>query len=163
MTRAVTLIAAMFLAFLVTGCVSPQKVESPTVKLQNVKLLKAKGLTQYMRVDLLVSNPNDFNIPLTGVEFTMKINGVDFAQGLSDVRVDIPRLGRATVPVEVAISSLTVVQQIRAVQKTKKLNYHLSGKALLDHLLLPSVTFDRRGSVGFTNANGQPGFHALES
>lgn len=163
MTRAVATASAFFLAIFIAGCVTPQKVESPTIQLQNVKFLKVKGLTQLVRVDLLVSNPNDFDIPLTGLNFDMKVNGVLFAQGLSNARVDIPRLGRAVVPVEVSISALTVLQQIQVAQKSKKIDYHLSGKALLDHVLLPSVTFDRRGSMGFNNKAGQRGFQALQS
>jgi LEA14-like dessication related protein len=163
MPRAIAAFSVFFLSLLLVGCVTPQKVESPTVQLQNVKLLKARGLMQMVRVDLLVSNPNDFDIPLTGLQFNMEVNGVAFAEGLSNSRVDIPRLGRATVPVEVWIKGLTVVRQLQAVRKTKKLDYHLSGKALLDHVLLPSVTFDRRGSVAFRNDGSGMRFHALES
>jgi LEA14-like dessication related protein len=115
--------------------------------LQDVKLLNTEGLTQHLRVELLVSNPNDFDIPLTGLKFGMQMNGLNFAEGLSNQRVDIPRLGRAMVPVEVTVSVLAVMKQIQAVQKKNGVDYRVAGTAYLDHVLLPSVDFDRQGKV----------------
>jgi LEA14-like dessication related protein len=142
---------APFLAIAVlvvpTGCVAPQKVEAPHIALQDVKILDAKGMTQRLRVDLLVSNPNDFDIPLTGLRFDMAMNGLDFAEGLSNQRVDIPRLGRTVVPVEVTVSVAALVKQIRAVQKQKGADYRVAGTAFLDHALLPKVDFAREGKI----------------
>lgn len=129
------------------GCVTPDKVLAPKITFQNVKLLKAEGFTQRLEVELLVSNPNDFDIPLTGMKFVMQMNGLDFGEGLLSRRVDIPRLGRATVPVEVTVPVLAVFKQIQAIQKKKSLNYRVAGTAYLDHLLLPSIDFDREGKV----------------
>ena len=129
------------------GCVAPQNVQAPSIALQDVRLLNAEGLTQHLRVELLVSNPNDFDIPLTGLKFGMQMNGLDFAEGLSNQRVDIPRLGRAVVPVEVTVSVLAVMKQIQAVQKRNGVDYRVAGTAYLDHVLLPSVDFDRQGKV----------------
>ena len=144
------------------ACVTPQSVEPPHVALENVRILHARGLTQLIRVDLLVSNPNDFDIPLTGLDFSITVNGKDFAQGLSNEAVTVPRRGRAIVPVEVRIPMLAVLRQLKAAQKLGTLDYHLSGTAFLDHLLLPSVAFDRTGSLSLRNDGGAPRFQALE-
>ena len=143
------------------GCVSPQKVEAPSIALQDVKLLNAVGLTQYLQVELLVSNPNNFDIPLTGLKFGMQMNGQDFAEGLSNQRVDIPRLGRAVVPVEVTVSVLAILKQIQAVQKSDGLDYRVAGTAYLDHLLLPSVDFDRQGKVDLSIDGREKSFRAM--
>lgn len=143
------------------GCVSPQKVETPSIALQDVKLLNAVGLTQYLQVELLVSNPNDFDIPLTGLKFGMQMNGQDFAEGLSNQRVDIPRLGRAVVPVEVTVSVLAILKQIQAIQKSDGLDYRVAGTAYLDHPLLPSVDFDRQGKVDLSIDGREKSFRAM--
>jgi len=161
MPRSIVSFAALVLVTSLGACVTPQSVEPPRVQLQNVRLLKSVGLVQFVQVDLLVSNPNDFDIPLTGMDFTMKVNGVDFAQGLSNATVTVPRLGRATVPVEVTIKMLTVFNQIQAVSKRGTLDYRLTGKAYLDHVLLPSVSFDRKGSLSLQR--GGHGFQPVES
>jgi len=136
-------------------------VEAPSIALQDVKLLNAVGLTQYLQVELLVSNPNNFDIPLTGLKFGMQMNGQDFAEGLSNQRVDIPRLGRAVVPVEVTVSVLAILKQIQAVQKSDGLDYRVAGTAYLDHLLLPSVDFDRQGKVDLSIDGREKSFRAM--
>jgi len=143
------------------GCVATQKVEAPSIVLQDVKILKAEGLTQRLQVDLLVSNPNDFDIPLTGLKFDMQMNGLDFADGLSNQRIDIPRLGRAVVPVDVTVSVLAIMKQIQAIQKKDVLDYRVAGTAYLDHTLLSSVDFDRRGKVDLRIAGRQKSFKAM--
>lgn len=140
--------AVMMIATLaIAGCVTPQVVEEPRIALQNVRILKAEGLMQRLQVDLLVSNPNDFDIPLTGLDFTLSINGNSFAQGLSNEQVTIPRLGEATVPVQVTVSLLSVFEQLQTVRKTKSLDYAIGGKIFLDHVILRTVPFDKTGSL----------------
>jgi hypothetical protein len=162
MPRLFASIPAFVLVLSLGACVAPQSVEPPHVALENVRLLEAKGLMQLIRVDLLVSNPNDFDIPLTGLDFSITVNGKDFAQGLSNAAVTVPRRGRATVPVDVTIPMLAVFHQVQAAQKLGKLDYHLSGTAFLDHLLLPSVAFDRTGSLSLRIDGGRR-LQALES
>lgn len=161
MPRVIASLAALIFILAVAACVTPQSIEPPRIQLQNVRILSSMGLAQRIGVDLLVSNPNDFDIPLTGMDFTMTVNGVDFAQGLSNAVVTIPRLGRATVPVEVTISMLSVVNQIGAAQNRRALDYRLTGKAYLDLALLPSVSFDQKGRLGLSRRH--LGFQALES
>lgn len=154
---------AAFMSLLTVGaCVTPQSVAPPHIALENVRLLEARGLIQMVRVDLMVSNPNDFDIPLTGLDFSITVNGRDFAQGLSNAAVTLPRHGHATVPVEVAISMLSVLQQVQAAQKRGTLDYRLSGTAFLDHVLLPKLDFERTGSLGLRNDGGGRRLQALE-
>jgi len=154
--------AAFVLLILLGACVTPQSVEAPHVALENVRLLQAKGLMQLIRVDLLVSNPNDFDIPLTGLDFSITVNGKDFAKGLSNETVTVPRRGHATVPVDVAIEMLAVFRQVQAAQKLGKLDYRLSGTAYLDHVLLPRIDFDRTGSLSLRIGSGGRRLQALE-
>lgn len=146
------LLAAIGLA----GCVTPQSIEEPRVALQNVRLLKAEGLRQWLQVDLLVSNPNDFDIPVTGLDFVLQVNDTDFAHGLANDRVTIPRLGRATIPVEVSVSLVSVFQQLRTMSKTNTLDYGIAGKIYLDNMLLRTVPFDKAGSLALrTDSEGR--------
>ncbi len=147
MSRWFAPLAVIILLAGLAGCVTPQEVKAPHITLQDVRLLNTEGLSQHLEVKLLVSNPNDFDIPLTGLRFGMQMNGLDFAEGLSNDRVDIPRLGRAVVPVEVTVSVLAVMKQIQAVQKKNGVDYRVAGTAFLDHVLLPSVDFERQGKL----------------
>lgn len=147
MVRGITFLAGAMLALALAGCVPAQKVVSPRVELQNVKILQAEGLMQRLEVQLLVSNPNDFDIPLTGLDFALRLNDLDFGTGLSNTRVDIPRLGQAVVPVEIRVSLFSVFQQIQALQNRTSLDYGIAGTVYLDHLLLGNVPFERKGSM----------------
>lgn len=163
MPRLIASLAVLVPILALGACVTPQSVEAPQIALENVRLLEARGLVQRIRVDLLVANPNDFDIPLTGVDFSITVNGADFAQGLSDQAVTLPRRGRATVPVEVTIPMLAVLRQLQAAQKLGKLDYRLSGTASLDHLLLPRIDFDRFGSLALRYDSGGRRLQAMES
>lgn len=161
MFRRLASFAAIVIFVGLAGCATPQKIDAPNIALQDVTLLNAEGLTQRLRVDLLVSNPNDFEIPLTGLRFDMQMNGLDFAEGLSNKRVDIPRLGRTVVPVEVTVSVLAVMRQIRAVRKNHGVEYRVAGTAFLDHVLLPQVDFDRQGKIAFDVQGRQKSFKVM--
>lgn len=157
-------LAPLFLVFILagaTGCVAPQVVEPPQITLQNVRFLNAQGLTQRLEVELMVANPNKFSIPLTGLKFDMQMNGLDFAQGLSNAKVDIPGLGRAVVPVEVTIPILALMQQIQVAQRRKGVDYRVMGTAFLDHALLSSIDFDRQGSIRLEVNGKQKGFKVM--
>lgn len=161
MPRMVRLFSVLALALTAAACVTPQSVEPPVIALENIRLLEREGLLQRLQVDLLVSNPNDFDIPLAGLQFSMQANGRAFGQGLSDQRITIPRLGRATVPVEIRVSVLAFFQQIQDIQNTGSLTYQVTGKALLDHILIGSVPFDRSVKVTLDAETGLPKFEPV--
>lgn len=147
---------ASILILAVAGCVKPESMEPPGITLQNIRLLKVDGLRQRLEVVLEVSNPNDFDIPMKGLEFAMQLNGLDFADGLANDRITIPRLGRATVPVEVNVSLLSVFQQLQAMRAAGRLDYQIAGKVFLDHMLVSTVPFDREGTVVMDPNSGTP-------
>lgn len=161
MSRWFTPIAFAVLLVGLGGCVGPQKVQAPTIALQNVVFQKSQGFMQHLEVQLIVSNPNDFSIPLTGLKFDLKVNGLDFAQGLSNQHVEIPRLGRAVVPVDVTVSVLALMKQIQAAQKRKDLEYRVKGTAFLDQVLLPKIDFDRQGKIKLNLEGGRNGFKVM--
>lgn len=145
--RKLASITVLPLLLVLAGCVAPQSVKAPSITLGNVRILETRGLIQRLQIDLLVGNPNDFDIPLTGLEFTMQLNGLDFAQGLSSETVTIPRLGEATVPVDVSVSLLAVFQQMQMAASGQGVSYRIAGKAYLDHALVGTVPFARQGTL----------------
>lgn len=144
-----------------TGCITAQSVKAPRIALGNVRLLESRGLVQRLEVELLVANPNDFEIPLTGLQFTMQLNGLDFAHGLSDAKVTLPRLGEATVPVTVSVSIVAVFQQMQAAGKSTGLEYNIAGEVFLDHALVSRVPFEKTGLLGLQNKPGDKGFRPI--
>ncbi len=154
-------VTVLILAVTLSGCISAQSVKSPRITLGSVRLLDSKGLAQRLQVDLLVANPNDFEIPLTGLQFTMQLNGLDFAHGLSSAKVTLPRLGEAIVPVTVTVSVVAVLQQMQAARKSSSLAYKITGEVFLDHVLVSKVPFEKTGQLGLRNKPGERGFQPL--
>jgi Conserved secreted protein len=70
------------MALLIPGCASWFiKGEPPEVLVTNVTPLDATMFEQRLRVDLRVRNPNDFDYHLTGIDFTLNLNGKRLARG----------------------------------------------------------------------------------
>ena len=137
--------ASLFLfavALLFAGCATWFiKGEPPEVLVTNVTPLDATLFEQRLRVDLRVRNPNDFDYHLTGIDFTLNLNGKRLARGLGSKEVTIPRLGDAVMTVDTTTSTLDIVRQLLEFSQKQDLTYDIKG-----------VLHSRDGRLPFTNA-----------
>ena len=95
------------------GCATPGSVIPPKVTLVGLVPQGGNLFEQRFRIDLRVSNANNFDIPLDGLSFDMAVNGAHFATGLSNQAVKIPRLGSAVVAVEATAGSADLFRNKR--------------------------------------------------
>ncbi len=127
---------------LLPGCASWFiKGEPPEVLVANVTPLDATLFEQRLRVDLRIRNPNDFDYHLTGIDFTLNLNGKRLARGLGSTEVRIPRLGDAVMTIETTTSTLGIVRQLFALSQKQELTYDING-----------VLHSTEGRLPFTNA-----------
>lgn len=123
--------AAVFVfsvALLISGCASWFiKGELPEVLLTNVTPLDATLFEQRLRVDLRVRNPNDFDYHLTGIDFTLNLNGKRLARGLGSKEVTIPRLSDAVMTIDTTTSTLDIVRQLLELSQKQELTYDIKG------------------------------------
>ena len=142
------LFAALCLAL--AGCSSLQpKLEQPTVKVAGLQLLPAQGLTQPIEVSLLIANPNDRDLTLRGMSYTVGIENFDVLSGVSD---QLPILGAyKETPVKVVVSA-NVLQLVRLIEHFSRngvkesVNYNFSAK--LDFSAwLPALRVNEKGSI----------------
>jgi LEA14-like dessication related protein len=125
------------------GCASWfMKGEPPEVLVINVMPLDATALEQRLQVDLRIRNPNDFDLFVTGIDFTLNFNGKRLARGLSNTDVTVPRLGDAVVSVETSTSTFDVVRQLLGFSRNQDLSYDITG---LLHLKDGRLPFDSSG------------------
>lgn len=117
------------------------KGEPPEVLVTNVTPLDATLFEQRLRVDLRVRNPNDFDYHLTGIDFTLNLNGKRLARGLGSTEVRIPRLGDAVVTIDTTTSTLGIVRQLFTLSQKQELTYDING-----------VLHSTEGRLPFTNA-----------
>ena len=123
---------APVLLFVVTllfsGCASWLiKGEPPEVLVTNVTPLDSTVFEQRLRVDLRIRNPNDFDYHLTGIDFTLNLNGKRLARGLGSKEVTIPRLGDAVMTIDTTTSTLDIVRQLLGFSQKQELTYDIKG------------------------------------
>ncbi len=110
--------------------------------MSNVKPLGGTLFEQHVQVDLRVRNPNDFDLEVTGLDFTLQLNDKRLARGLASQAVTIPRLGDAILRVETTTSTLDVLSQLLNLASGKNVTYQITGVLHLHDIPLP---FDNSG------------------
>ena len=134
-------------AGLASGCGTPSDVIPPKVTLVGLTPVGGNLFEQRFRVDLRISNPNDFDIPLDGLSFEMAVNGAHFATGLSNQSVRIPRLGSEVVAVEAIAGSADLFRNLLIVAQEGRIDYRINGTALIGGLAQDTVPFERSGRL----------------
>lgn len=118
------------------------QAETPEVLVSNVKPLGGTLFEQRVQIDLRVRNPNDFDLDVTGLDFTLQLNNKKLARGLANKAVTIPRLGDAILTVETTTSTLDVLSQLLNLTSGKDITYQITGVLHLQDIPLP---FDNDG------------------
>jgi LEA14-like dessication related protein len=132
-----------FLLAAVVGCAAWfVKGEPPEVLVTNITPLEGTAFEQRLQVDLRIRNPNDFDLLLTGIDFTLNLNGKRLARGLGNTAITVPRLSDAVVSVQTSTSTLDVVRQLLSFSQTQDLSYDITGRL---HLKDGHLPFDTSG------------------
>lgn len=135
------------LVLVLTACAPIDKAEPPVVSLADVKLLPGGLFEQKFELELRITNPNNFALPLEGMTFKLALNDKPFAQGVSNESVTIPRLGEARVPVVASTTVLDIMQQVLSFGNRTDLTYRLEGLVYLKGLGGKSVPYERDGKL----------------
>lgn len=116
--------------------------DPPEVLVTNVTPLETTAFEQRLQVDLRIRNPNDFDLLVTGIDFTLTINGKRLARGLGNTAVTVSRFGEALVSVQTSTSTLDLVRQVLSFSQAQDLSYNVTG---LLHLKDTRLPFDNSG------------------
>lgn len=148
--RSLTHIFFIALCLLLTSCAAMKpKLEQPTVKVAGLQLLPAQGLLQPIEVSLLVTNPNDRDLVLRGMSYTVGIENFDVLSGVSN---QLPTLtAYQETPIKVVVSA-NVLQLVRLIEHfgrngmKENVDYNFSAK--LDFSAwLPALRVNEKGSI----------------
>jgi len=140
--------AAFLLAVLsiLAGCAA-WTPRAPSVTLAGVEIVGVNLFEQHFLFRLRVQNPNDLEIPIRGLRFEVELNEREFAKGVSDKPVTVPRLGEAILEVR-AVSSLAVVlgQIDGMIQGGREaMTYRIRGRLFTDPF--GGLDFDEGGRI----------------
>lgn len=125
---------------------------APEVSVRNVTMGKFDFSGLDFLVDLRVKNPNDINLPITGIEYGLVLQKVRVADGKQARSVTLPALGETDMPLQVTVNLLKTATELvplflnkRAAPKT--LSYQVDGRVKLDWWYMPSIPFNKMGEV----------------
>ena len=124
---------------IVSGCATlTHKVEPPTVSLAGIQLLELGLLEQRYRLQLRIQNPNDFALPIAGMEYRVNLNDAEFAHGVSSHSVSVPAFDEAVLEVDGVSNLSSVLNQLQLLgsRREQTLRYALTGSAKLKNRLL---------------------------
>lgn len=135
------LLAALFLS----GCsYMARETEPPRVQLLGLQLQAAQLLEQRYLVQIRIQNPNEFDLDISGIDFSVDINDRLMAQGVSDHPVSVPGFGDAITELAVSSSILALVQQMG--DGRDEVKYRVYGRVKLKGLPIP-VSFETQGDL----------------
>ena len=139
---------SLAVVILLAACASVDDAKPPSIQLSNLRLGTGGLLNQELLIEIRIGNPNDFELPLTGLTFQLDVNGQPFAEGLSNAAVTVPRLGYATVPVTGSTNIISVFRQLMFLGKSDRITYRLHGEAYVGRLgINQSVPYERKGEL----------------
>ena len=142
--------AALLAVLTLAGCAGIGKpLETPRVSISNIQVQESKGMETAFLVQLRVTNPNDVDLDIKGVDCDLEINGKPFAYGISNTPVKVPAFGSEIVPVTVYSSVLDIIKSLFGLQHREDLSYQVKGKVrMAGGGFMPStLPFDSQGTV----------------
>jgi len=145
------LVPVVLLALLAWDCAGLRTYsEPPRVSLVSIQPKEMGVLEQRYALQLRIMNPNDTALPVAGMQYTLEINGHEFAYGVSRQPVSIPAYGEAVLDVDVVSNLLGVMQQLQeaGTGKSESLKYRLSGSLGLENRL-GKLPFDYSGELKY--------------
>ena len=130
-------------------------MDKPGVSLVNIQLAESTLLEQRFVIDLRLTNPNNFALPVSGLSYDLQLNGMKFATGGSSGDLALPALGEKLVSVTLSTSAFDWYKQYRQMRKQggaalDSMKYQLKGKLFVDGLAIKSIPFTKDGDIGLS-------------
>ena len=122
------------------------KLQTPRLSVVGVELQKGALWQQKLKVRMHVDNPNDRELPIKGITYTLDVNGQEFAHGESAAAFVVPALGEAEFDMNMTANMAGTIISLLSHGTDANVQYHLAGRIALSHGLLRSVPFDQQGT-----------------
>lgn len=135
----------------VAGCSTwfSDDFRDPTVRLLKVDVVKAKLLEQKFTLHFRIDNPNDINLPIRGLHYNVKLNGMPLASGDSDTWFTVPANGHQNFDVPVRTNLWRHLKQVVDMLEdpNQPISYQLQGEVKTGLMFGRSVHLERNGEI----------------
>jgi LEA14-like dessication related protein len=151
-TLAPVLAPALALALMLTAALAGCSVlwthwQNPTLAVVNVQMGHSDLWQQHLQVRMSVHNPNDRELPVQGLSYTLDVNGEECAHGASGASFVVPPRGDAEFDMNVTANAAAALLRIFAHGNAGPAEYRIRGRVRLSSGLLRSVPFDQHGEL----------------
>jgi LEA14-like dessication related protein len=146
-------LSALWVLTVLSGCASlGPTLSAPTLKVLEVKVIKGDFFEQQLQARMQVQNPNDVELSVSGITYTLELGGEELGRGLSGSRFVLPAKGQAEFDMQVTVNLagtlFKLAEQARdRDRRLEQINYRLRGEVQLAKGLLRKVPFDEQGTL----------------
>ncbi len=133
------------------GALGPQ-LEAPKLAVAKVELVKGDLFEQRLRARMRVQNPNDRELRVRGVTYTIELGGEELGRGLSGSSFVVPARGEAEFDMLVTANLAgTLIKLLERARQgggaPNEITYQLRGEVKLDSGLIRTVPFNEKGQL----------------
>jgi LEA14-like dessication related protein len=119
------------LTALLAACATAPKLEPPKVSIVGLQVVSAEVWVQHLKVRLQLHNPNDRDLPVTALEYTVEIAGQNIASGSYAESFVVPAHGDAEFDTNVTANLAGAVLRLLTHVPSTLVPYRLAGKITL--------------------------------
>ena len=142
------------LALASTGCATMESFTAPDVTLVDVRFEDLTVFETSGTFTVRLSNENPEPMAVDGAVYKLYLGGQKVGKALSDLRVELPRLGSTVYEVDVFINNVALVTRLLTLRQERGLDYTIKGKLYVERPYgLRRLRFSRDGRIDF-NADG---------
>ena len=132
-------------AALSAGCAHTQALESPKISVIGVQVVSGELWSQHLKVRLRLHNPNDRDLPVTGLEYTIEVAGQELGNGAATQSFVVPAHGDAEFDSTVITNLAAAALKLLSHGPRTLVPYRLAGKVSLGEGL-GRVPFEEQAS-----------------
>lgn len=127
------------------------ELEAPRLALIHVAMTSADIFNQQFLVRVNIQNPNDRELKITGLDYTLFLEGDGFAEGVLNKPFKVPAEGEADFDMTVKTNFVSGIGRLLSrLNGRTQVNYTLQGKLLTDIRFLKKIPFEETGSVNLS-------------
>jgi LEA14-like dessication related protein len=129
------------------GCVLFAHWQTPELSVVSIRLGHSDLWQQHLQVRMSVHNPNDRELPVEGLTYSLEVNGEECAHGESGASFVVPAGGDAEFDMNVTANAAAALLRMFAHGNAAPVQYRIHGRVQLSSGLLRSVPFDQQGEL----------------
>jgi LEA14-like dessication related protein len=123
-------------------------LEVPRLTLVSVAMTSADIFNQQFVVRVNVQNPNDRELPVTGIDYKLFLEGDSFAEGTSNKPFTVPAQGDTDFDMTVRTNFISGAGRLLSrLNGREQVQYVVEGKVLTDISMLKKIPFQESGTV----------------